>query len=87
MVTLSIQKELDDQKNLINKKGEEVTQKVTIKINKILEETFKILEEKHGNLKERVENQEQRIYYLDNMQGNVICYFMACKKTKNLTPA
>lgn len=70
---LSIQKELDEQKKLIHKKGEEVTEKVTLNINKILEEKLKNLEEKHENLKSRVENQEQRLYttWRDN-QDNVI---------------
>lgn len=73
---LSIQKELDEQKKLIHKKGEEVTEKVTLNINKILEEKLKILEEKHENLKSRVENQEQRLYYMERQsrQRNLVFF-------------
>lgn len=73
---LSIQKELDEQKKLIHKKGEEVTEKVTLNINKILEEKLKNLEEKHENLKSRVENQEQRLYYMERQsrQRNLVFF-------------
>lgn len=72
----SIKNELDEQKKLINRNGEEVTEKVTTNINNILEEKFKILEEKHENLKLRVENQEQRIYYLEKQarQRNLVFF-------------
>lgn len=73
---LSIQKELDEQKKLIHKKGEEVTENVTLNINKILEEKLKNLEEKHENLKSRVENQEQRLYYMERQsrQRNLVFF-------------
>lgn len=61
---------------MINKKGEEVTEKVTTNIKKNLEEKFTILEEKHENFKWRVENQEQRIYYLEKhaRQRNLVFF-------------
>lgn len=72
----SIQKELDEQRKLINKSCEEVTENVTLNINKILNEKLKILEEKHENLKERVENQEQRIFFLEKQsrQRNLVFF-------------
>ncbi|CAH2207797.1 jg21272 [Pararge aegeria aegeria] len=71
-----IQKELEEQKTFINKKGEEVTENVTININNILEEKFAVIEEKHENLKKRVENQEQRIYFLEKQarQRNLVFF-------------
>lgn len=71
-----IQKDLDEQKILINKSGEDVTEKVTQNINHILEEKFKSLEENHENLKARVENQEQRINYLEKQsrQRNLVFF-------------
>uniref|UniRef100_A0A2A4KAH5 Endonuclease-reverse transcriptase n=1 Tax=Heliothis virescens TaxID=7102 RepID=A0A2A4KAH5_HELVI len=72
----SIKNELDEQKKLINRKGEEMTEKITMNINTILEEKFKNLELKHENLKLRVENQEQRIYYLEKQarQRNLVFF-------------
>lgn len=77
MMTLrSIQKELSEQKILISKNGEDVTEKVTANISKIFEEKITILEEKHENLKLRVENQEQRLYYLEKQarQRNLVFF-------------
>lgn len=77
MVALrAIQKDLNEQRKLINKTAEELTEKVTENINKIFEEKILILEEKHENIKTRVENQESRIYYLEKhaRQRNLVFF-------------
>lgn len=71
-----IQRELDDQKTTIRESAKNVTEQVTLNINKMLEEKFFIWEEKHEKLKELVENQEKRIYFLEKQarQRNVIFF-------------
>ena len=71
-----IQNELDDQKKMIIKNGEDVTTNVTKNINTILEEKFQVWEEKHNYLKEEVENQEKRIYFLEKLarQRNIVFF-------------
>lgn len=60
-----IQKDLDEQRNAIEKSAEKVTERVTQNINFILEDKFKILDDKYENLKQTVENQEKRLYFLE----------------------
>lgn len=72
----NIQRELDEQKNMILKNGERVTEQVTQNINCILEEKFKILSDKYDNLKEKIENQEKRLYFIEKqMRKNNIVFF------------
>lgn len=82
-VLRSIQKELAEQKELINKRGEEVTENVTQNINKILDEKLKQIEENHENLKSRVENQEHRLYYLEKQSRQRNLVFFGLEEYEN----
>lgn len=71
-----IRKDLDEQKNVIEKSGEKVTERVTENINSFLEEKFKLLNENYENLKEKYENQEKRLYFLEKQaRKNNIVFF------------
>lgn len=71
-----IQKDLDEQRNAIEKSAEKVTERVTQNINFILEDKFKILDDKYENLKQTVENQEKRLYFLEKQtRKNNIVFF------------
>lgn len=71
-----IQKELDEQKIMIQECGKNVTDQVTQNVNKLLEEKFYMWEESHEKLKQIVENQEKRIYYLEKQarQRNIVFF-------------
>ena len=71
-----IQNELDEQKTMILKNGEKVTEQVTQNIDSILDEKFKAWEEKYENLKVKLESQEKRLYFLEKQsrQRNIILF-------------
>lgn len=71
-----IQMELDEQKIMIQKSAENVTERTTENINKILDEKFVNLEEKYGHLNGKVENQEKRLYFLEKeaRQRNIVFF-------------
>lgn len=72
----NIQKEMDEQKTTIRKSAEDVTDKVTHNVNKILSEKFAIWEEKYENLNEKVEKQEKRLHLLEKQarQRNIVFF-------------
>lgn len=71
-----IQREMNEQKIMIQKSAETVTENVTENINRIMDEKFKIWEERHENLKQRVDNQELRLYHLEKQarQRNLVFF-------------
>ena len=73
---LKIQKELNEQKLEIRKSGENVTEQITLNLNKILEEKFATWEEKYQTLNARVENQEKRIQFMERQarQRNIVFF-------------
>lgn len=79
----NIQKELDEQKIAIQVSGDNVTDRVTQNINKILENKFTLWEEKHNILEEKIENQEKRLYYLEKQarQKNIVFFGLEEKET------
>ncbi|KOB71355.1 Endonuclease-reverse transcriptase [Operophtera brumata] len=71
-----IQMELNEQKIMIQKCAENVTERTTENVNKILEEKLQILDGKYEQLKGRVEYQEKRLYFLEKeaRQRNIVFY-------------
>lgn len=79
----NIQKDIDEQKIEIRKNGENVTQQVTLNLNKILEEKFSKWDGKQKELEEKVENQEKRIHFLEKQarQRNIVFFGIEEKET------
>lgn len=71
-----IQSEMDEQKHVILKSAEKVTEQVTLNINYVLEEKFKLLDEKYENLKIKIENQEKRLYFIEKQsrKNNIVLF-------------
>ena len=76
LIILSTYNELDEQKRMILKNGEKVTEQVTQNIDSILDEKFKSWEEKYENLKDKLDSQEKRLYFLEKQsrQRNIILF-------------
>ncbi|XP_022814553.1 uncharacterized protein LOC111348241 [Spodoptera litura] len=77
-----IRKDLDEQRNTIEKSVDKITEQVTINVNNILEEKFKLLNENYENLKEKNENQEKRLYFLEKQARETNIVFFGIKETE-----
>lgn len=77
-----IRRDLDEQRNAIEKSADKVTEQVTQNINIILEDKFKLLDEKYENLKEKFENQEKRLYYLEKQARKNNVVFFGIRETE-----
>ncbi|GBP61124.1 hypothetical protein EVAR_46775_1 [Eumeta japonica] len=71
-----IQNDLDEQKTTIIKNADEITEKVTRNINKILDQKLKTLEKNQEKYDKKIENQEQRLNQLERQarQRNVVFF-------------
>nr|XP_034833605.1 uncharacterized protein LOC117990222 [Maniola hyperantus] len=74
--------ELDEQRLEIRETGKNVTEQVTINVNRMLEEKFLAWDEKHEKLKEIVENQQKRIYFLEKQSRNRNIVFFGIEETE-----
>ncbi|XP_069354242.1 chromosome partition protein Smc-like [Maniola hyperantus] len=78
----TIKMELDEQRLEIRETGKNVTEQVTINVNRMLEEKFLAWDEKHEKLKEIVENQQKRIYFLEKQSRNRNIVFFGIEETE-----
>lgn len=77
-----IRKDLDEQRNTIEKSSEKITAQVTQNVNNILEEKFKLLDENYKNLEAKFENQEKRLYFLEKEARKNNIVFFGIKETE-----
>lgn len=78
----AIQKDLDEQRLEIRETGNNVTEKVSQNVNKMLEEKFLLWEEKYENLKKITENQEKRIYFMEKEARKRNIIFFGVEETE-----
>lgn len=77
LITLrKIQNDMEEQKNMISKSAEEITEKITENVNQIMDEKLQTWDTKLQKLKENIDQQGKQLYYIEKeaRQRNLVFF-------------